>query len=127
MYYRFPKGFTLIEVLISLILLSFILFGFDAMEIYGLRTIRSAYYFHAAAHQLISMTQRLRAMGQSISIKEEVDQWNLQNQQLLPAGVGYVEGSFPQYQLILYWGEKSHPCQKIQLGQSGCIFLNLAL
>ncbi len=121
------QGFTLIEVLISLVLLSFILLGFDAMEVYSLRSARAAYYFHVAAHQLMSISERLRAMGQHFYIGEQVDIWNAQNKQLLPKGEGTVTGSYPNYEITIYWGDMPHVCQEIQLGQSGCVQKSMTL
>jgi type IV pilus assembly protein PilV len=121
------QGFTLIEVLISLVLLSFIVLGFDVMELYSLRATRTAYYFYVATNQFISMTERLRALGQYDGINEQITIWNLQNKQLLPAGEGTVTGHFPHYTLTIYWGGFPHICNQIHLGQSGCIQQSITL
>jgi prepilin-type N-terminal cleavage/methylation domain-containing protein len=119
-------GFTLIEVLISLLLLSFILSGFDAMELYSLNSLRNTYNFHLATQQLISMTERLRSMGPYPYQNEEAI-WNEQNKQLLPRGVGTVAGQYPDYTVTLYWGDMTPPCPNIMLGQSGCVELRVTL
>jgi len=127
MLYIYLRGFTLIEVLISLILLSLLLLGFDAMEIDSLRSTRAAYYFYLATQQLIAMTDRLRALGANQSLNEQVAIWNLQNQDLLPAGRGTVSGSYPSYILAVYWGKFLQECKQIKLGQSGCVQQRLQL
>ena len=120
------QGFTLIEVLISLIMLSLILLGFDAMEIYSLRSIRATYYFHLATFQWISIAERLRSIGSRSGIEEQVAAWNEQNKQLLPQGIGSVTGSYPNYTVTIYWGGMTAACQKIQLGQTGCLQQSIA-
>jgi len=121
------QGFTLLEVLISLVLLSFILLGFDEMEIYSLRSISAAYYFHIATEQLNSMIERLHTAGINFSVNEQIDIWNSQNKQLLPTGEGEITGSYPNYTITLYWGDTPHICQEIHLGQSGCIQRSITL
>ncbi len=121
------QGFTLLEVLISLVLLSFILLGFDEMEIYSLRSTCAAYYFHLATEQLNSMIERLHTVGMRPSINEQIEIWNSQNKQLLPAGEGEVIGNYPNYTITVYWGDAPHICQEIHIGQSGCIKRSIIL
>lgn len=120
-------GFTLIEVLISLLLLSFILFGFEAMEIASTRSLHATYYFHVASNQVISMTERLRAIGSHSYLNEEVQIWNDQNKELLPKGEGTVTGHYPVYTVSIYWGNKVGLCHQIQFGEDGCIELQVKL
>lgn len=98
------NGFSLIEVLISLLILSLILLGFDAMEIDALRENRNAYYFSVAENQLNSIAQRIQAHPQDIT--KQLMIWNQQNQQILPQGKGNVSGLFPNYIVTIFWGEK---------------------
>ncbi len=121
MRYLYSDGFTLIEVLISLMLLSLMLLGFDAMEIHSLRTLRASYYFHVATQQLTVMAERLQALGAHAGLEEQKILWNRQNQQLLPEGIGTVTGSYPLYVITVYWGKIKNKCDQISLGQSGCV------
>ncbi len=121
------QGFTLLEVLISLFLLTFILLGFDEMEIYSLRQTRATYYFHLATQQLNSMIERLQTVGMYSSVTEQIEIWNMQNQQLLPEGQGEVIGSYPNYTLIIFWGNALHSCPEIKIGRSGCIKRNIKI
>ncbi|MCD6038673.1 MAG: hypothetical protein K0S27_73 [Gammaproteobacteria bacterium] len=122
MHQRNIQGFTFIEILISLTLLSFILLGFDGMEIYSLRSMRAAYYLHVAKNQLAAMIERLQAVAPYQDIDEGVATWNLQNKQLLPAGEGTVFGHFPSYRLMLYWGDGAHnKCNSLPSLQASCI------
>jgi prepilin-type N-terminal cleavage/methylation domain-containing protein len=56
-------GFSLLEVLISMVLLSLMLLGLDAMEIHSLRSTQDAYDIHLENHQRISMNERLHITG----------------------------------------------------------------
>lgn len=118
-------GFTLMEVLISLILLSFVLLGFDEMELYSLYTTNAAYYFHVGAEQINSMIELLNKMNDVEVINKQIEEWNLQNKQVLPQGEGEVRGNYPHYFLTLYWGGASHPCIETKIGMTGCIQKNI--
>lgn len=102
------SGFSLIEVLISLLILSFILLGFDAMEIYALRENRKAYFFSVAENQLHSFVERLRAHGSKMDINQQVMIWNKQNKVVLPDGKGGFSGVYPCYELNLSWREEAN-------------------
>jgi Tfp pilus assembly protein PilV len=118
---QYLAGFSLLEVLISLLLLSFVLFGFDATEVYSLRTIRAAYYFDMANNQLNNMVERLYLINNDSDSLQQVAIWNMQNKTVLPEGLGQVTGHFPVYKITVYWGKKISPCQQNQLGTSGCL------
>jgi prepilin-type N-terminal cleavage/methylation domain-containing protein len=108
-------GFSLIEVLVSLLLLSIILLNFDAIEIYALHSLQDTYYFNVAAGQLNNMAERLRALGKYQGVDQQIEIWNNQNQQLLPKSKGIIEGKYPVYHLTLYWGENFSLSQSLHL------------
>lgn len=99
------SGFSLIEVLISLLILSVILLGFDTMQVKALRENENAYLFTVAENQLNSMAERLYANG--VLSGAVIARWNEQNKLLLPHGKGSITGSYPNYTIALFWGEKS--------------------
>jgi prepilin-type N-terminal cleavage/methylation domain-containing protein len=72
------KGFSLLEVLISLSLLSFMLLSLDAMELTILHKSRENYFANVALNQLQNMTERLQTSN------PDIDAWNTENQLLLP-------------------------------------------
>lgn len=115
------SGFSLIEVLTSLLLLSFILLGFDATEIYSIRESRAAYYFDVANNQINNMSERLRMLKQDSDISSQVGIWNTENKTILPQGRGQVLRHFRDDTIIVYWGNIKEFCAHNQLGQSGCI------
>jgi len=121
------SGFSLLEVLISLVLLSFILLGFDATEIYSMRASRAAYYFDVANQQVSNMTERLIMVANDADLSSQIAIWNTENKIVLPQGKGQVIGHYPDFTIIVYWGNNSSFCTHNQLGNIGCINLHLIL
>jgi prepilin-type N-terminal cleavage/methylation domain-containing protein len=121
------SGFSLIEVLVSLLLISFILLGFNSTEVSSMSAIRDAYQFNLANHQLNNITERLRILKQYPGIEQQVAEWNTENQMILPQGKGEVEGHFPEYTISIRWGEQELPCQQNQLTQGGCLTRHISL
>ena len=97
------SGYTLIEVLVSLLLLSVMLLGMDVMQIFALRQSRAAYYLSVAHTQMQSISERLR-MTATLDPAMTISAWNTENALVLPQGVGYVRGSYPVYHAQLCWG-----------------------
>jgi hypothetical protein len=115
-------GFSLLEVLISLFILSFALLGFEAMELHAFHETHSAFLFNIAMHQMANMSERLRVSDSEEALDDLIEEWNQQNQMLLPKGYGRVMGDFPTYTIFIFWGNVSHVnCKEILLGSSGCI------
>lgn len=116
-----PSGFSFIEVLVSLLLFSFILVGFEGMELYALRETRASWYRMVAGNQLISMTERLRAWDGQSGWEREVDIWNIENKGLLPRGSGKVSGGYPTFTISLSWGKELDDCEGLSLSETGCL------
>lgn len=121
------QGFTLLEVLISLMLFSLLLLGFEEMQIVTLQDTRAANYFYLASQQLHVITERLYLLSSDNGLTEQISQWNKQNKDVLPAGKGVVLGHYPNYKIIIYWGNFNKKCDMIDLGQTGCLSKNIHL
>jgi prepilin-type N-terminal cleavage/methylation domain-containing protein len=121
----YAAGFSLIEVLVSLLLLAFILLGFDATELFSVRAIRAAYYFEVATTQLNNMVERLQIAAPVNAVEQAELIWNSENKVVLPQGRGQVAGEYPDYQLTIYWGQPQQSCKQNQLGSSGCLSINI--
>lgn len=117
---------SLIEVLISIFILSCILLGVNAMQVLALREAKSAYYFDVAMQQIHVITERLNVIKNS-NIDQALVVWNQQNAQVLPNGKGVVRGEYPLFDIVIFWGKYSHlvTCKKNQIGLSGCLSLSL--
>lgn len=101
------KGFSLIEVLVSLLLLSFILLSFDATQLFAMRKNRDAYFHTLAVNQLSSFSELLKILqGHEALIPHQLAIWNEQNKKMLPYGKGEIKEGF----IIVSWGE-SHENQ----------------
>ncbi len=117
-------GFNLIEVLVSLFILSLVLLNFDAMEIFSIRENRNAYFFSVAENQLNSMVERLKAFDKKIDLEKQLAIWNQQNRTVLPQGIGFVKGN----QISIFWGKKSNNknCEKILIGELNCLSIKMS-
>ena len=128
------KGFSLLEILITIIVMSFGLLGMAALIIAGARGNNIAYYRSIASKQTEDIADRMRANQAGIiagsydaltaTIPTSSDcitnscsatqiasfdhaQWNTANAGLLPNGVGTVTGSIAAgYVITLRWTEK---------------------
>lgn len=81
-------AFSLIEVLIAMLILSFGFLTIAGMEIRALRNTQQAYWQSVAVTQIASLTERLRANQSGFARAQECQRWNLQNKLLLPEGQG---------------------------------------
>lgn len=97
-------GYTFLEVMISLLLFSLILLGFNAMQMQALQETQEAYYYTVAALQWNAMADRLRALDKQAGLDNQIKIWNNENKILLNAK-GEVIGQYPSYTIKLNWGQ----------------------
>ena len=106
------KGFSLIEVVISLFILSIALSAFLLLQTKILKRIYSSYLYTVAVTQVNS------AFSRSLSLnRNELFVWNLNNKILLPQGKGEF-GSL--YDISLCWFDRlsgDKKCLKFQTGK----------
>jgi Tfp pilus assembly protein PilV len=125
MFYQ--TGLSLIEILVSFIIVSIMLLGLDAMQITALRAAKSAYYFAVATQQLNGMAERLLAT-EGAALNQSLEKWNKQNQAVLPQGMGTVTNINATYTLKLYWGSpRLSVCDKNIIGSIGCLQMQIGL
>lgn len=127
-------GLSLVEILVSLLLLSLLLLGTEAVQYIALRDTKTAYYVSVAHTQLNNMAERLRINlkqdpnDRNINqINEQISSWNAQNLLVLPQGKGTITQDGSLYVLSLFWGNQrdknSEECYQNQIGPSGCLRL----
>ncbi|OGT53275.1 MAG: hypothetical protein A3E84_01495 [Gammaproteobacteria bacterium RIFCSPHIGHO2_12_FULL_42_13] len=115
-------GFSLIELVVSSLILSFLLLGTNAMVFHALYKTESAYYFQISIAQMNNITERLRSLTNKQGVAEQVRLWNEENKITLPQGTGKVTGEFPLYRISIYWGGMpTNTCQSLTIGSSGCL------
>lgn len=115
------RGFTFIELLVSLILLAILLLGFNASLIEALKQTQDAYYFSVATNQMTSFIEYLHS-----PIKEEdfFSTWKVQTKNVLP-GSEVVLTHHPA-RLHLYWGNQpKESCIVSHENQIHCIHLTI--
>jgi len=119
------SGFTLLEVVISLLLLAFVLLAADALDIFTLRQARALYYFQIAeiqTHNLYERLQMLNNIAPGAEHFSQISQWHEETHSLLPQGQGTLQGSYPHYRVAVYWGGTTAvQCQKTQVRTAGCL------
>jgi prepilin-type N-terminal cleavage/methylation domain-containing protein len=106
------NGFTLLEVLISLFILSYALLGFDLLELKSLKKSREIYFYGIAITQVQAISNLLQELNSNAGFSLQTTLWNQENKQVLPQGAGVVTGSYPDYQVSLSWavGEGHTAC-----------------
>ena len=76
------------EVLVALFILSTALLGIAGLELTALHNTQESYLQSIATIQVASMFERLRAHSTNLNIIAQCDDWNVNNQMLLPQGKG---------------------------------------
>lgn len=115
------SGYSLIEVLISLLLLSLLLLGLDALQIDALHKSKANYYYSIASEQLMNITTYLKLV-KNANYENQYNEWQSQNHDLLPQGKGCIKGSYPNYDISISWGNQPNcVCPYNKFGESGCL------
>jgi prepilin-type N-terminal cleavage/methylation domain-containing protein len=114
---KLSYGFSFIEILIALLLLSIVLLGLDGMEIHALQEDRNAWFYRVAINQMEVIHEHLIALGGAEGVEQITDIWNQENRQVLPKGNGVVTGLYPLYSIKLSWdsGKKNSIQESISL------------
>lgn len=128
------SGFSMLEVLVTILVLSFGLLGMAALITTGMRSNNTAYYRSIATQQTLDIADRMRAnlagvrAGNYNALTADIlasddcvaaicttaqmstydqAQWNTANAALLPGGSGTVTGTLATgYLITLSWIEK---------------------
>ena len=93
-----PKGFSLIEVIISSAIFSVGLLGLLRLQMLSLQHAYGAMLMGQAEHQLVNMAEQLM-----ITASPDLETWNHENILFFPQGEGILKGILPSYQLKLSW------------------------
>lgn len=121
-------GYSLIEVLVSLLIVSILMSGMIAVQFIAERDTKTAYYLSVAKNQLSNMVERLKTNESSNSddyLNETIRMWNIQNQSVLPKGRGTLFQDGQKLVLSLFWDDdkNTNVCQQNKIGLSGCLRL----
>ncbi len=105
------SGFSFIEVLISLGLLSFIFIGLEGAGLYAIHSEQEAWQLAIAMNQIDGMVERLYTLTSDHGLQAKLADWNQENSLVLPHGKGVIAGHYPAYIITIYW-DKSQSCQQ---------------
>lgn len=120
------KGTTLVEILMSLLLLSLIMLGWEVMQTSALRTMKSAHYFSTAHQQLLTLAESIKANNGIFT--KDFSAWQRQNKEVLPQGLGKISGQYPFFILSIRWGGKIlSEGSNTEVGHARCLQLPLHL
>ena len=121
------RGFSMIELLVSLVVLAIGLLGLAALQTTALRNNQSSYFTTIATSQIQSMADRMRANPSGLSdgdynsisgipsdpgcnpctpaqhAQRDAYQWNTDNRNLLPSGQGTVTANGSTYTITVMW------------------------
>jgi len=116
-------GFSLIESLISLMILSLMLLELDAIQIHAIKMGNASWYFTVAEIQVESLQERLQLLSPDEDLQQQIQLWNSENQEVLPAGVGFIQLNDDNHEIEIFWGKNAFEknCQEMQFGLSGCL------
>ena len=112
-------GIHLIEVLVSLFLLSIALFGIDAMLVSTSKEVTALYHLHVAMQQLMQIQERIATEGY---VATHLSSWNQQNQTVLPHGVGQYDAG----KLSVSWNKGNDVACKESISTIHCLRLEVA-
>jgi prepilin-type N-terminal cleavage/methylation domain-containing protein len=95
-------GFTLLEVMISMLLLAMAMLAMDVMAVQSLHESQKNYLFSVALNEMASMSERLQVWQNPADLSAR---WNNELKNLLPLAQGQVNGVFPDYTITLCWSK----------------------
>jgi prepilin-type N-terminal cleavage/methylation domain-containing protein len=109
------SGFSLLEVMIALTLISFGLMHLLLQQLQWTSALEEIYFKTHAMHQAISLRERLRANQSSAFRLREIQTWQHENTQLFARGVSVVSYHSGHYEIIITWRQRLDQCLKITL------------
>jgi Tfp pilus assembly protein PilV len=116
-------GASIMELLVSMVLVSILLLGIDAMQIRGIQQAKINFYFAVSQQQISLMAERLRLSTHHASLY--LPEWNQQNQSLIPQAKSILNMSDSHYTLAVLWGSKNEQtCLQDKVGRKGCLHLS---
>lgn len=97
-------GFTLVEILISLFILSLLVLSYGAVQTIVDKQNLAATELTIATYQIISLQERISANQSLTGLDVQIQRWQQQNKKLLPHAVSQISGDYPDYIVSLCWG-----------------------
>lgn len=93
------SGFSLIELLISLLIFSVGILGLASMQITSMRMVLDAQQYFSASLLASAISNQLQASGST----QGAEFWTQQVSESLPSGLALIESSASNYRVTLSW------------------------
>ncbi len=122
---RKKHGFTLLEVLFCLFLVSFALLGIFSVEAGFLRKSRGDIYFQRAVMFSENLAVYLRSHQGDVT--PYLSEWREQIKETMPNGNGSFSVVNHRAVVNITWGMFNSICKNNQSGMSGCVSLELEI
>lgn len=117
------RGFSLIQLLITLQLLLLVLMAFSKGELFTLAQSQKNYFLALGASQLKNIYERLYAV-KFLPTKEIFFLWQKENEALLPHPHYQIKDNAKENVISLFWGiQQNKICN--QLSNMQCLKLNI--
>ena len=116
-------GYSFIELLISLIILSIMLLGFDATLLVSLEKRKTIFDYAIALQQLKSMAELLQISHGKVGAYLPI--WIKQVAAVLPNGKGEVVEELLNWRIVIKWGEFTQDCTYNKISHNGCVFIRI--
>ncbi|MFZ2314289.1 MAG: prepilin-type N-terminal cleavage/methylation domain-containing protein [Gammaproteobacteria bacterium] len=108
------RGVSLIEVLISLFILSFLLLSLDAVQLLSFKNTQAVYSFNIALQRVdILLTHQDR--------DSYLAEWQEENKEYLPQAESLVLSD----KVILIWGGMQGGCEHSVMEKAGCLNVSI--
>lgn len=107
-------GVTLIEVLISLFVLSLLLLSLDAVQLLSFKNAQAVYYFNMAI-------QRADLLLAHPDRESYLSEWQIENKIYLPQ----VESVLLSDKVIIKWGGMNNECEYSVMEKIGCLNVSI--
>lgn len=88
---RYQQGFSLIEVMLAAMLLSFSVLGFANAQLLALQATEEAYAINVARLKMVELAEKLkRCKLQPFCLRQVRLQWEKEVEESLPQGIGLI-------------------------------------
>lgn len=108
------NGFSLLECLISLIILSVGLLGLADAQLLAIRYDQNTNHLFLATHAINSLAEQLRADDSNLARQATIQYWQIHIQDVLPGASFDVTNSNNHYHCIIKWATSQQNSLVIQ-------------
>lgn len=119
-------GFSLIEVLVALCLVTIILLEIAKVHLHSIKISQQAMFLNQANEQLRVMANTIHITNGNYT--RLLSAWNQDNKELLPNSYGEIKKNGKQYKIYLFWVSSKNSfwqCDTTQKDKQSCVELIL--